>query len=129
MEGLEVRSFLIGSAISWLDRFGVDGFRVDAVASMLYLDYGKSGSVIPNKLGGKENLEAIQFIKEFNQAVHEEYPDTVTIAEESIAFPKITQSPSNNGLGFDFKWNMGWMHDVLTYFQSGSKVVLKFMIN
>ena len=117
----EVRSFLIGSAISWLDRFGVDGFRVDAVASMLYLDYGRSqGEWIPNKMGGKENLEAIQFIKEFNQAVHEEYPDTVTIAEESTAFPKITQPPSNNGLGFDFKWNMGWMHDVLTYFQSGS---------
>ena len=71
-------------------------------------------------MGGKENLEAIQFIKEFNQAVHEEYPDTVTIAEESTAFPKITQSPSINGLGFDFKWNMGWMHDALTYFQSGS---------
>lgn len=118
----EVRSFLIGSVISWLDRFGVDGFRVDAVASMLYLDYGReNGKWIPNKYGGKENLEAIQFIREMNQAVHQEYPQAITIAEESTAFPQITQPPDVGGLGFDFKWNMGWMHDILSYFQADAK--------
>ena len=113
----EVRSFLIGSAVAWLDRFGIDGFRVDAVASMLYLDYGrKKGEWIPNPMGGNENLEAIEFIKQFNQAIHEEHPHVISIAEESTAFPQITQPPSVGGLGFDFKWNMGWMHDVLGYF-------------
>jgi 1,4-alpha-glucan branching enzyme len=116
----EVRSFLIGSAICWLDRFGVDGFRVDAVASMLYLDYGrKDGEWIPNQHGGNENLEAIEFIRQFNEAIHQEYPGVVSIAEESTAFPQITQPPHVGGLGFDFKWNMGWMHDVLSYFQAG----------
>ncbi len=115
----EVRSFLIGSAISWLDRFGVDGFRVDAVASMLYLDYArKDGEWQPNELGGNENLEAIDFIKQFNQAIHEEYPDVISIAEESTSFPQITNPPSSGGLGFDLKWNMGWMHDVLGYFST-----------
>ena len=115
----EVRSFLIGSAICWLDRFGVDGFRVDAVASMLYLDYGrKDGEWIPNQHGGNENLEAIEFIRQFNEAIHQEYPGVVSIAEESTAFPQITQPPHVGGLGFDFKWNMGWMHDVLSYFQT-----------
>ena len=115
----EVRSFLIGSAVAWLDRFGVDGFRVDAVASMLYLDYGrKDGEWIPNQLGGNQNLEAIEFIKQFNQAIHEEHPHAISIAEESTAFPQITQPPSVGGLGFDFKWNMGWMHDVLRYFSA-----------
>ena len=115
----EVRSFLIGSAICWLDRFGVDGFRVDAVASMLYLDYGrKDGEWIPNQYGGNENLEAIEFIRQFNEAIHQEYPGVVSIAEESTAFPQITQPPHVGGLGFDFKWNMGWMHDVLSYFQT-----------
>lgn len=118
----EVRSFLIGSAISWIERFGVDGFRVDAVASMLYLDYGrKDGEWIPNREGGNYNLEAIDFIQQFNQAIHEEYPEIITIAEESTAFPKITQPPQLNGLGFDFKWNMGWMHDVLNYFSTPTK--------
>ena len=113
----EVRSFLIGSAIAWLDRFGIDGFRVDAVASMLYLDYArKDGEWCPNKYGGNENLEAIEFIKQFNQAIHEEYPDALSIAEESTSFPQITKPPQTGGLGFDFKWNMGWMHDVLGYF-------------
>lgn len=113
----EVRSFLIGSAISWLDRFEVSGFRVDAVASMLYLDYGrKDGEWIPNRKGGNHNLEAIDFIRQFNQSIHEEYPGAISIAEESTAFPKITQPPNVGGLGFDFKWNMGWMHDVLGYF-------------
>lgn len=115
----EVRSFLIGSAFSWLDRYGIDGFRVDAVASMLYLDYGrKDGEWIPNENGGNYNLEAINFIKDFNQAIHEEYPGVVSIAEESTAFPQITQPPHCGGLGFDFKWNMGWMHDILDYFSS-----------
>ena len=118
----EVRSFLIGSAISWIERFGVDGFRVDAVASMLYLDYGrKDGEWIPNCEGGNYNLEAIDFIQQFNQAIHEEFPEIITIAEESTAFPKITQPPQLNGLGFDFKWNMGWMHDVLNYFSTPTK--------
>jgi 1,4-alpha-glucan branching enzyme len=118
----EVRSFLIGSAINWLDRFGVDGFRVDAVASMLYLDYGrKDGEWIPNQHGGNENLEAIEFIRQFNEAIHQEYPEVVSIAEESTAFPQITQPPHVGGLGFDFKWNMGWMHDVLSYFQASSE--------
>ena len=115
----EVRSFLIGSAIAWLDRFGVNGFRVDAVASMLYLDYGrKDGQWIPNKDGGNYNYEAIGFLKQFNQAIHEEYPSVISIAEESTAFPQITQPPSTGGLGFDFKWNMGWMHDVIDYFST-----------
>jgi len=115
----EVRSFLIGSAIAWLDRFGVDGFRVDAVASMLYLDYArKDGQWCPNQFGGNENLEAIDFLKQFNHAIHEEYPDVVSIAEESTSFPQITKPPSVGGLGFDLKWNMGWMHDVLGYFST-----------
>ena len=115
----EVRSFLIGSAIAWLDRFGVDGFRVDAVASMLYLDYArKKGEWSPNIFGGNEHLEAIDFIKQFNHAIHEEYPDVISIAEESTSFPQITKPPSTGGLGFDFKWNMGWMHDVLGYFST-----------
>jgi 1,4-alpha-glucan branching enzyme len=115
----ETRSFLIGSAICWLDRFGVSGFRVDAVASMLYLDYGrKDGEWIPNRDGGNHNLEAIDFIRQFNHAIHEEYPGAISIAEESTAFPKITQPPKAGGLGFDFKWNMGWMHDVLGYFRT-----------
>ena len=115
----EVRSFLIGSAIAWVDRFAIDGFRVDAVASMLYLDYGRNdGEWVPNRQGGNHNLEAIDFLKQFNQAIHEEYPHVISIAEESTAFPQITQPPSVGGLGFDFKWNMGWMHDVISYFSS-----------
>lgn len=115
----EVRSFLIGSAIAWLDRFGIDGFRVDAVASMLYLDYGREdGQWISNKDGGNHNLEAIDFLRQFNQAIHEEYQQVISIAEESTAFPKITQPPAVGGLGFDFKWNMGWMHDVIDYFST-----------
>ena len=115
----EVKSFLVGSAIAWLERFGVDGFRVDAVASMLYLDYSrKEGEWCPNKYGGNENLEAIEFLKEFNQAIHEEFPNVISIAEESTSFPQITMPPETGGLGFDFKWNMGWMHDVLGYFSS-----------
>ncbi len=115
----EVRSFLIGSALAWIDRFGISGFRVDAVASMLYLDYGRQeGEWVPNRMGGNHNLEAIEFIRQFNQAIHEEYPQVISIAEESTAFPQITQPPHVGGLGFDFKWNMGWMHDVLGYFRA-----------
>ncbi|HSH09349.1 MAG TPA: 1,4-alpha-glucan branching protein GlgB [Oceanipulchritudo sp.] len=115
---LEVRAFLIASALSWLDRYHIDGFRVDAVASMLYLDYSrKEGEWIPNQYGGRENLEAISFLQKTNQLVHEYYPGTVMIAEESTAFGGISKPVEEGGIGFDFKWNMGWMHDTLQYFQ------------
>jgi 1,4-alpha-glucan branching enzyme len=114
----EVRSFLISNAIFWLEQFHIDGLRVDAVASMLYRDYSrKADEWIPNKFGGRENLEAIQFLQELNEAVHYLQPGTITIAEESTAFPGVTSKTSEGGLGFDFKWMMGWMHDTLTYFQ------------
>ncbi|WP_018479149.1 1,4-alpha-glucan branching protein GlgB [Pontibacter roseus] len=113
----EVRSFLVSNALFWLDKYHVDGLRVDAVASMLYLDYSrKHNEWIPNEHGGRENLEAISLLKEFNQAVHERFPDTLTIAEESTAWPAVTGAVENGGLGFDMKWMMGWMHDTLTYF-------------
>jgi 1,4-alpha-glucan branching enzyme len=113
----EVRNFLVANALFWLDRYHVDGLRVDAVASMLYLDYSRqAGEWTPNVHGGRENLEAIAFLREMNERVYGRFPGVVTIAEESTAFPGITRPTYLGGIGFGFKWDMGWMHDTLAYF-------------
>ncbi len=113
----EVRAFLISSAFFWLDKFHADGLRVDAVASMLYLDYSrKEGEWIPNRYGGRENLEAIDFMRTMNEAIYRDFPGTETIAEESTAWPMVSRPLYVGGLGFGMKWNMGWMHDTLAYF-------------
>ncbi len=115
----EVRSFLISNALFWLDQFHADGLRVDAVASMLYLDYSREdGQWIPNQYGGNENLEAIDFLREFNATVYQEFPDAITIAEESTAWAGVSRPVYTGGLGFGQKWMMGWMHDTLAYFKN-----------
>jgi 1,4-alpha-glucan branching enzyme len=112
----EVRNFLVANALFWLDKYHIDGLRVDAVAAMLYLDYSrKHGEWLPNRHGGRENLDAIDFLRQMNNAVHAAFPGTLTIAEESTAFPGVTRPPEHGGLGFNLKWNMGWMNDSLRY--------------
>lgn len=113
----EIKAFLISNALFWLEKYHIDGIRIDAVASMLYLDYSrKAGQWIPNKYGGKENLEAIDFLRQLNLLIYQEHPDVQTIAEESTSWPLVSRPLHIGGLGFGLKWNMGWMHDTLLYF-------------
>jgi 1,4-alpha-glucan branching enzyme len=125
----EVRSFLTSSALFWLERYHVDGLRLDAVASMLYLDYSRrEGDWIPNQFGGRENLEAITFLRRLNEAIYQNYPDVQTIAEESTAWPMVSRPTHIGGLGFGLKWDMGWMHDTL-YYMSRDSVHRKYHHN
>ncbi len=115
----EVRAFLISSAMFWLEKYHIDGIRVDAVSSMLFLDFGREeGEWIPNEFGGNENLGAINFLKQLNTSLYKEFSDIMTFAEESTAFPMVSRPVEKGGLGFGFKWNMGWMHDTLKYFKN-----------
>lgn len=117
----EVRNFLISNALFWLDKYHIDGLRVDAVASMLYLDYSrKAGQWVPNVYGGRENLDAIHLLREFNEQAHAQYPGVLTVAEESTAWPGVSRPTSSGGLGFSLKWNMGWMNDTLRYMRHES---------
>ena len=115
----EVRNFLVANALFWLDKYHVDGLRVDAVASMLYLDYSRNpGEWLPNRYGGRENLEAIEFLKHVNGAIAVEFAGALTFAEESTSFDGVTRATEHGGLGFNFKWNMGWMNDTLKYMEA-----------
>jgi 1,4-alpha-glucan branching enzyme len=115
----EVRQFLISNALFWIEKYHIDGLRVDAVASMLYLDFSReAGEWLPNQYGGRENIEAIDFLRAFNDRVHEVFPDVLTLAEESTSWGGVTAPTNENGLGFDLKWNMGWMHDTLKYMKN-----------
>ena len=115
----EVQNYLISNALFWLDKYHIDGLRVDAVASMLYLDYSrKAGEWIPNEFGGRENLHAISFIKRMNEVAHARFPGILTIAEESTSWPGVSRPTYLGGLGFSLKWNMGWMNDTLKYFSA-----------
>jgi 1,4-alpha-glucan branching enzyme len=117
----EVKNFLIGNALFWIDKYHLDGLRIDAVASMLYLDYSrKAGEWLPNQYGGRENLEAIEFLKHLNSLVRKHHPGVLMIAEESTSYPKVSGELEHGGLGFSMKWNMGWMHDTLEYFSKDS---------
>ncbi len=113
----EVANFLIGNALFWLEQYHIDGFRVDAVASMLYLDYGRdAGDWVPNQYGGHENIDAINFVRRLNERIYAEHPDVITVAEESTSWSMVSQPTYLGGLGFGYKWNMGWMNDILSYF-------------
>jgi len=125
----EVRNFLVANALYWLDEFHIDGLRVDAVASMLYLDYSrKPGEWLPNQYGGRENIEAVQFLREMNTEVHGRFPGVLTIAEESTAWPAVSRPIELGGLGFSMKWNMGWMNDSLAYIEK-EPVYRKYLHN